>query len=123
MLRLLILFLSSISATAALAAKAQEVLAGLGYDTVAVVEGPLAFGHAPEAPYDVILIEGAVEQVPSALFDQLKDGGRLIAVEGLGNAAVARLHIKHKGVVSARRAFNAAVKPLPGFHTAPVFEF
>jgi len=108
---------------AALAAKAQAVLAGLGYDTVAVVEGRLASGHAPEAPYDVIFFEGAVEQIPAALFDQLKDGGRLIAVEGVGNAAVARLHIKHKGVVSARRAFNAAVKPLPGFHTAPVFEF
>jgi protein-L-isoaspartate(D-aspartate) O-methyltransferase len=108
---------------AALAAKAQEVLAGLGYDTVAVVEGPLAGGHAPEAPYDVILIEGSVEQIPGALFDQLKDGGRLVAVEGFGNAAVARLHVKHNGVVSARRAFNAAVKPLPGFHTAPVFQF
>jgi protein-L-isoaspartate(D-aspartate) O-methyltransferase len=107
----------------ALAAKAQDVLSGLGCDTVAVVEGPLAAGHPPEAPYDVIMIEGAVERIPDALFEQLKDGGRLIAVEGFGNAAVARIHVKHNGVVSARRAFNAAVKPLPGFHTVAAFEF
>lgn len=107
----------------ALAERAQSVLSTLGYDTVAVVEGPLAEGYAAQAPYDVILLEGAVERIPQALFDQLKDGGRLLAVEGRGNAAVVRLYVKHGGAVSGRRAFNAAVQPLPGFHNAPVFEF
>lgn len=107
----------------ALAVKAQETLSGLGCDTVAVVEGELARGYPAEAPYDVIVIEGAVQRVPEPLFDQLKEGGRLVVVEGYGNAGVARLYVRGGGVVSGRRAFNAAVKPLPGFHTEPAFEF
>ena len=106
-----------------LAAKAQSVLSSLGYDTVAVVEGPLSAGYPAQAPYDVILLEGAVESIPQALFDQLKDGGRLLAVEGHGNSADVRVYVKHGTSVSARRAFNAAVKPLPGFNSVPTFEF
>lgn len=107
----------------ALAARAQSVLSLLGYDTVAVVEGPLADGYPAQAPYDIILLEGAVETIPQALFSQLKDGGRLLAVEGHGNSGVVRVHVKHGSSVSARRAFNAAVKPLPGFNNVPTFEF
>lgn len=106
-----------------LAAKAQSVLSALGYDTVAVVEGPLSAGYPAQAPYDVILLEGAVESIPTALFDQLKDGGRLLAVEGHGNSADVRVYVKQGSSVSARRAFNAAVKPLPGFNSVPTFEF
>jgi protein-L-isoaspartate(D-aspartate) O-methyltransferase len=106
-----------------LAAKAQSVLSSLGYDTVAVVEGPLSAGYPAQAPYDVILLEGAVESIPQALFDQLKDGGRLLAVEGHGNSADVRVYVKQGSSVSARRAFNAAVKPLPGFNSVPTFEF
>ena len=106
-----------------LAAKAQSVLSALGYDTVAVVEGPLSAGYPAQAPYDVILLEGAVESIPPALFDQLKDGGRLLAVEGHGNSADVRVYVKQGSSVSARRAFNAAVKPLPGFNSLPTFEF
>ena len=108
---------------AALAAAAQEVLSTLGYDTVAVVEGPLADGYPDEGPYDVIVLEGAVDILPKGLFDQLKEGGRLVAVEGQGNAAVVNLYVKQNGITTPRRAFNAALKPLPGFHTQPVFEF
>ena len=74
-------------------------------------------------PYDVIVVEGAVDRVPDALFDQLRDGGRLVVVEGHGNVGVARLYVREGGVLSSRRGFNAAVKPLPGFHTEPAFEF
>jgi protein-L-isoaspartate(D-aspartate) O-methyltransferase len=107
----------------ALARDAQSRLSLLGCDTVAVVEGPLENGYASQAPYDVIFLEGAVERIPPALFDQLRDGGRLVAVEGYGNTGVARLHLKQGDTVSARRGFNAAVKPLPGFHRVPAFHF
>ena len=53
----------------------------------------------------------------------LAEGGRLVAIEGYGNAGVARLYLKSGGTVTGRRAFNAAVKPLPGFERTPVFEF
>ena len=48
---------------------------------------------------------------------------RLVAVEGSGNAGEARIWLKSGGVPSGRGAFNAAVKPLPGFESAPAFEF
>ena len=113
----------ALESDAPLAAAARLALAEAGCESVEVVEGGLAAGHPARAPYDVIMLEGAVEQVPEALFAQLRDGGRLVTVEGLGNAGVAKLYVKHKGVVSGRPAFNAAIRPLPGFHTAPVFEF
>ena len=108
---------------AALADRARAALAALAIDNVAVVTGPLGVGHGEAAPYDVILLEGAVEVLPDALFAALRDGGRLVAVEGRGNAGVARLYLKSGGTVTGRRAFNAAVKPLPGFERTPAFVF
>lgn len=113
----------ALESDAALAESATATLARLGYDNVAVVQGQLAAGYASQAPYDVILLQGAVETVPEALLGQLRDGGRLVAVEGQGNAGVARLFLKTTGIVSARRAFNAAIKPLPGFERVHSFEF
>lgn len=107
----------------ALAGEATSRLARLGYDNAVVVTGPLAAGYPEEAPYDVILLEGAVETIPEALFGQLKDGGRLVAAEGSGNAAVAKVWVRDGDTVSAVRGFNAAVKPLPGFAKAPEFQF
>jgi protein-L-isoaspartate(D-aspartate) O-methyltransferase len=108
---------------AALAELAQSTLDGLGYHGVVVVQGPLVAGYAAEAPYDVILLEGGVEAVPQGIFDQLKDGGRLVVVEGTGNSAMAKIYLRTGDVTSARSAFNAAVKPLPGFERVREFEF
>lgn len=113
----------ALESDAALAERAVSTLAALGFDNVAVVQGALPQGYAGEAPYDVIFVGGAVGEIPVALFDQLKEGGRLVAVEGLGNAGVARIYPKDNGIVTGRRGFNAAVKPLPGFEKAPAFEF
>ncbi|BCH33103.1 protein-L-isoaspartate O-methyltransferase [Mesorhizobium sp. L-8-10] len=113
----------ALESDSALAERAGSTLAALGFDNVAVVQGPLAEGFAGEAPYDVIIVEGAVGEIPSVLFGQLKEGGRLVAVEGTGNAGVARIYPKDNGIVTGRRGFNAAVKPLPGFEKAPAFEF
>lgn len=74
----------------ALLATAREVLAGTGVD---LVEGPLAAGWAGAAPYDLILIDGLVEQVPDTLIAQLKDGGRLACAlleRGTSRLAVGR---------------------------------
>lgn len=113
----------ALESDAELAEAATSTLADLGYDNVAVVQGDLTQGHASEAPYDVIFVGGAVSSLPDSLFDQLRDGGRLVAVEGYGNAGVARLYVKSGAAVSSRRGFNAAVRPLPGFEAEPAFEF
>lgn len=113
----------ALESDADLAAQATSVLSSLGFDTVVVVTGPLQQGYASEAPYDVIVIEGSVDHVPGTLFDQLKDGGRLVAVEGTGNSGKSMIYVKNDGIVSGRRAFNSAVKPLPGFEKVAEFEF
>lgn len=102
---------------------ASETLSEGGYDNVAVVTGELEKGYAAEGPYDLIFLNGAVEVVPPALFDQLRDGGRLVAPVGFGLAAQAHLFVKDGGVVSSRPAFNVSVKPLPGFRKVDEFVF
>ena len=116
-------FVVALECDAELADRARAALAELGTAEVLLVGGRLQDGWAERAPFDVIFIEGAVDAVPEMLFDQLREGGRLVAVEGRGNAGVARLYLKDNGFVTGRRAFNAAVKPLPGFERAEVFEF
>ena len=72
---------------------------------------------------DSVLDVGCGTGYCAALLGQLAEGGRLVAVEGQGNAGVARLFVRAGGVVTGRRAFNAAIKPLPGFERIHAFEF
>jgi len=113
----------ALEADPALAGRATETLSRLGYDNVAVVLGALPEGYSAEAPYDVIFVGGSVGVPPEALFSQLKEGGRLVVVEGQGNAGKARVYSRWNGVVTGRSAFNAAIKPLPGFERAYTFQF
>jgi protein-L-isoaspartate(D-aspartate) O-methyltransferase len=107
----------------ALAGQATENLASRGCDNVKVVVGVLEEGHASEAPYDVIFVNGAIEDVPAALLEQLGEGGRLVAVIGYGNAAQAKLLLQERGAISQSSYFNLSVKPLPGFRKAKDFVF
>jgi protein-L-isoaspartate(D-aspartate) O-methyltransferase len=88
-----------------------------------VVTGPLAAGYASQAPYDAIVLEGAVETIPDALFAQLRDGGRLVAVVQEGPVGRATLFQSVDGTISSRVAFNVSVRPLPGFQRPPAFAF
>jgi protein-L-isoaspartate(D-aspartate) O-methyltransferase len=106
-----------------LAARASETLTDLGVDNVAVVTGPLEAGYPSEAPYDVIFVDGAVELVPATLFDQLKDGGRLVAVVGYGRSAAATVFRRSGAEIGSRVAFDADVQPLPGFRRPKAFVF
>lgn len=107
----------------ALAAEAARNLSALGAANATVVTGPLEAGHPAAAPYDVILLGGAIEVVPDTLFDQLTDGGRLVAVVGYGMAAVAMLFTRTEGKVGGRPAFNMDIRPLPGFRRPRAFVF
>ncbi|SFT90098.1 protein-L-isoaspartate(D-aspartate) O-methyltransferase [Pseudovibrio denitrificans] len=107
----------------ALSEAASANLERLGIENAAVIDGDLAKGYAADAPYDVILVNGSVEQLPEALTAQMKDEGRLVVVEGESNAGVAKLYTKSGGNVSSRFAFNAHASALPGFEKPEVFEF
>ncbi len=101
------------------AANLEEVAAG----KATVVTGPLTQGWPPRAPYDVIFLNGASEIVPRALFDQLKNQGRLIAVIGRAPTGRAMLYRSIGGDVSGWPVFDAAAEVLPGFAAPAQFVF
>jgi protein-L-isoaspartate(D-aspartate) O-methyltransferase len=107
-----------------LARQAAATLQELGVANVAVIEGPLVAGYAQRAPYDVILLGGAVAAIPPALSAQLADGGRLLAVvkpeEGPGKAI---LMTRLDGVLAQRVMFDAGTRPLAAFAAQPSFVF
>ena len=90
---------------------------------VSVVSGPLADGWPQGAPYDVVVLEGATEVEPHALCQQLKDGGRLVCVQGSGPGCKAMLYRRSDGEVGGRAVFDAPAALLPGFAKTPVFAF
>jgi protein-L-isoaspartate(D-aspartate) O-methyltransferase len=107
---------------AGLAAMARRNLAGAHGATIA--EGPLAEGHGAGGPFDVIVIDGRVAEVPETLLAQLAEGGRLVAVVGEGEPAKACIWTVKGKARAARAAFDAAIPALPGFaakHPAFVF--
>ena len=88
-----------------------------------VVEGPLADGWKKGAPYDLILIDGAVEYVPDAIVAQLIDQGRLgtaLADRGICRLAVGRRAGKGFGLHTTD---DAAAAALPGFARPRPFIF
>ncbi len=108
----------------ALAARGREQFARLIVMGATQVEGPLNQGWARGSPYNLILLEGSAESIPQALFDQLADGGRLMAViRSDGGVGRAVLHTKRANVLSHRALFDAAINPLPGFQPQPGFVF
>ncbi|HYR64922.1 MAG TPA: protein-L-isoaspartate O-methyltransferase, partial [Reyranella sp.] len=107
-----------------MATAAEQTAKELGIDGIRQTVGPLEEGARP-GPYDVILIEGAVQLVPQAIFDQLADGGRLTTVVAgpPGALGVAELFVKEGGAISRRALFDAGTPSLPGFAPPPRFTF
>ena len=103
---------------AALVAEAKTALAET---TVHVVEGELTAGCAADAPYDLIFFDGSIEVLPAAFEAQVAEGGRIVAIEGTGQAAKAVVRVKASGRLSARFAFNTPLPALPGFARKPEF--
>ncbi|TPG61008.1 protein-L-isoaspartate O-methyltransferase [Roseomonas nepalensis] len=86
-------------------------------------EAGLAPGGFPAgAPYDLILVEGAVPAVPPALVEQLAEGGRLVAIrQPPGEVGAAIIGRRVGGSFSATQAFDVQGTPLPAFAPRPGF--
>lgn len=104
-----------------MAAEAENALSRVGADNSVVVTGALTAGSAKHAPFDVIVVQGAVEHLPEALIAQLKDGGRIGCLFAEGANGVVRVGYKMDGAVSWRFAFNASAPVLLGFERHRAF--
>lgn len=114
-------FVVALEEDAELAAEAETRLADAGVHNVAVIAGPLAEGDAKHGPYDVVFIEGAVQEVPFPILEQIKDGGRIVAIFAGNHHGTVRIGYRTGPDVDWRAAFNASAPVLAGFATAPEF--
>ena len=105
--------------------KAQQIVAGLDIGNVAVVKSRLQDGYPSEAPYQGIIIEGGVEFVPQALFDQLSEDGHMVSVLRPQGRDVGEATIWHKRNthVTQKALFTAQVPVLDEFKLKPKFIF
>ncbi|QNA83608.1 protein-L-isoaspartate O-methyltransferase [Sphingomonas sp. So64.6b] len=115
----------AVESDAALAALAREALADHAADhaRVTLIEGALEAGHPDGAPYDVLMIDGSVEQVPDSLIAQLRDGGRVVS--GIADRGITRLAAgrKTEGGFALLDFADIDCVPLPGFARAKTFTF
>jgi protein-L-isoaspartate(D-aspartate) O-methyltransferase len=110
------LAVTALESSAELAAQARA-------NGIQVVEGPLEAGWSNGAPYDQILIDGAVEEIPDGIIDQLANGGRLGTA--LIDRGITRLIVGRKagGAFGYLSVSDAGVPALPGFARPKAFTF
>lgn len=107
-----------------LARQAAARLVELGANNAVLLEAPLTEGPPTgQGPFDIIIIEGAVEIIPEALIDKLADGGRLLCVMKRDKVSRAHMLIRSGDSVSGRDLFDAFVPILPGFAAKREFVF
>ncbi|MBL8806374.1 MAG: protein-L-isoaspartate O-methyltransferase [Rhodospirillales bacterium] len=114
----------ALESDSSIAAAAKISLSRLNVRNISVVEGPLHAGWPSAAPYDAILIEGAVGALPDALAMQVAPGGRIVGVIARpGQPGRAVVWAKFGNTLTSRVLFDANVPVLPGLAAAPEFVF
>jgi protein-L-isoaspartate(D-aspartate) O-methyltransferase len=117
----------ALDSDAELSRLASENFARIGATNVEAATGPLTAGLPQHTPFDLIVIDGAIEVLPDSLLAQLKEGGRLSAVvhpaAAAGRRGKATLFEKNSGHIGSRVLFDAAGDLLEGFERKPEFSF
>jgi protein-L-isoaspartate(D-aspartate) O-methyltransferase len=107
-----------------LVAKGKATLAKLGLASkVTLQSGDALAGDVAGGPYDVIIMNGATEVIPAKLYEQLKDGGRLLGVFAMTRPPRAMIVKRSHGDFGNRPLFDAAAPVLPGLEQVPEFVF
>lgn len=101
--------------------RATDNLTGAEVTNAAVVQGDLTNGAKAHGPFDVILVNGAVETVPQGWLDQLADGGRLGVVVLEGGVGRATVFTRSGDSVGDRVVFDSNVPALPEYAAEPEF--
>jgi protein-L-isoaspartate(D-aspartate) O-methyltransferase len=101
--------------------EASEALGDFGADNVIPHLGDLAEGAGEHGPYDVILIQGAVEHVPDTVLAQLKDGGKIACLFAEGALGTVKIGYKLDERMDWRASFNAGAPTLDGFQRHRAF--
>lgn len=111
----------AVESDAALAATATVALKALGLANAEMHVGALADGVPARGPYDGILVGGTVSEVPRALLDQLKDGGRLVAILDVNGVGKVYEWRRYAMSFDRRSVFDAEAPLLPGFERTAEF--
>ncbi len=106
-----------------LAKSAIAILADEECDNVAVVTGPLVDGLAAQGPYDLIFINGMIDDLPQQLVDQIAEGGRLICVLNDNGVGKATYVTNENGLLGKRILFDAYIPALEAFNRKAEFTF
>ena len=104
-------------------AKNPNRLGQIGLSNVTVRTAATAEGDSANAPYDVIMLNGATGVAPEGLYRQLREGGRLVGVFAMTQPQRATLVTCSHGDFGNRALFDAAVPVLPGLERVPAFVF
>lgn len=99
----------------------RDGLAKAGVSGVDIAVGALKAGAAGKGPFDVIHVNGAVEDVPQAWLDQLAEGGRLAVAVDEGGVRRARIYTRSGGKTAWRTPFDSSAPTLPGFEKVREF--
>lgn len=108
---------------AALADVARATLATLGVDNVVIVEATHTGGAPGGAPYDLLLLDGAVAVIPDSLLAQVRDGGRIAGVQMVNGVGSAMTGVMTSGGLGYETFAEVAATPLPGFGRETTFVF
>ena len=100
---------------------ASELLHSTGVAKATIAQGALVDGYRSAAPFDAIIIEGGVEEVPESLLAQLREGGRLVTILQRQSQGQAIVFLKEGERTGHRFDFDAAANVLPGFRKPAAF--
>ena len=116
-------FVVAVEEPGPMATEAQANLTAQGVDNAVVVEAPLADGAAKHGPYDAVILEAGVEDIPAELLDQIKEGGRICAIFLTAGGASGQCRIGRRiaGKIAWRDVFDATAPLLAGFEKKPEF--
>lgn len=114
----------AVESDADLAKQSADLLTKMAMDNIIIEQGPLVSGWAKQGPFNVILIDGAVDEVPGAILDQLSEGGRLLAVINKNElVGVMTIFKMQNGHISKTSLFDANIDSLSEFKRESTFVF